>query len=108
MPSATFKFHDHKNFGWDRSAEHVLVRVGGRSRPVTRNSRTTPPPNLRATGCFGGSGKLGWVGNQMAQAKISSDRWVLDADLEGQKQEQHTKVRCYAAWVYRPMMQGQH
>ena len=44
----------------------------------------------------------------MAQAKISSDRWVLDADLEGQKQEQHTKVRYCAGLVYSPMMQGQH
>lgn len=28
----------------------------------------------------------------MAEAKISSDRWVLDADLEGQKEEQNFKV----------------
>lgn len=28
----------------------------------------------------------------MAEAKISSDRWVLDADLEGQKEEQNVKV----------------
>lgn len=28
----------------------------------------------------------------MAQANITSDKWVLDADLEGQKQEQSIRV----------------
>lgn len=28
----------------------------------------------------------------MAQASISSDKWVLDADLEGQKEEQNVRV----------------
>ena len=28
----------------------------------------------------------------MAEAKISSERWVLDADLEGQKADQQVKV----------------
>lgn len=28
----------------------------------------------------------------MAEAKVSSDRWVLDADLERQKEEQTSKV----------------
>lgn len=31
-------------------------------------------------------------GCEMAEAKISSDRWVLDADLESQKEEQNFKV----------------
>ena len=33
----------------------------------------------------------------MAEAKITSEKWVLDADLEGQKEQQSLKVNCLAA-----------
>lgn len=47
----------------------------------------------------------------MAGASISSDKWVLDADLEGQKEQQTLKVRpsrvagprmviCRVLWLY--------
>ncbi len=32
----------------------------------------------------------------MADADITSEKWVLDADLEGQKQEQASRVDLFA------------